>query len=447
MLVCGGGLFRGHQRDGKPEGFGECTWPDGTVYSGSWNDGLPNGLGHFRFANGEDFEGEWVDGNRRGLGAWTGVDESEYHGEFNQCSFCGSGFMRQGGTGTVFHGIYDRGLRSGSGLSISKDGCVYAGSFKNDMRHGSGLEILAEDNIRIATDVIYENDRLVYRQPRWVSRGGTLRTVAGKATAMRTVGGVNVAFETVVRQRSRPFSLRLESGMTYVGQTRELQLDGRGRAVYPADDTEGRREYEGGFHEGLCHGVGVLYWRDEASYAGMWEKGAPAGFGVYTFSRPSAASFRVFHMRNELPSFPRETSAVLSSPYVTYEGGFSAGNFHGFGVLTKADGSELYATFAAGSPTGACVLIRPGGERLLCGDAAKAGSPDSHQTYDGSAEKKANDPKAHAIEVLAVRAQTVARALASTAQGGPALIASRWTELESLEWRTLWPRNTNKICQ
>jgi hypothetical protein len=435
MLLHGGGLYHGTEKEGIAVGFGCCSWPDNSSYIGEWQDSLPHGFGCFQFSSGEGFDGEWTNGIRKGLGMWRGADGSQYQGEFSQSTFHGSGFMRNGDTGHIYHGIFESGSRAGIGIVLWEDGSVYVGGFVNDLRHGSALEILAEGQTRVATDAIYEHDRLCYRQPRWVGRGNTIRTVVGGAAPSRVVGGMHVAFESVPRQRSRPFRLQLDDGAAYVGQTRDQQLDGRGRVVYGPNDAEGRTEYDGGFQRGRQHGIGVMRWRDGAVYAGTWDAGARAGFGIHAFPPPQLAPDTA--PADAAPTArPDRARAFLGQTAARYAGGLLAGRFHGFGVLSSADGAQLCAAFAEGEPAGPCVVIAPDGRREIFADPAG----ESGGCERAAAGEEPATRRAETVERLARRAQAAARAVAGMADGGPAATAAAWAELTALPWATERPR-------
>ena len=383
----------------------------------------------------KDEDGKWVDGVRRGIGAWKGIDRTEYHGEFRQCTFHGAGYMREEVSGVIFHGKFEHGLRTGNGVILGDDGYVYAGSFDQDLRNGSSLEILAEGDIRVAADVIYERDILIYRQPRWVSRGGAVRTIAGKVAPKLVISGMDVAFESVLRQRSRPFNLAME-GASFTGQTREQKIDGRGRIVYSVDDTQARREYEGGFHAGKHHGVGVMFWRDGSVYSGQWHAGTPGGFGVHTFSPEIAATKETdlacaSSTQNSIPRQPLTCSIDLAALQFKYEGGMLSGFCDGFGVLSAANGSQLFSKFIAGQVQGYSVIVNTLNQREIL--------LDGHKLSSGYGEpSKESVLLAAAVERLARRAQTVARAVAGMAEAGPAVAAAGWRELETLKWTQLW---------
>ena len=54
--------YEGDVENGKPNGQGTLTYPNGEKYVGEWKDGKPNGHGTQTFPNGGKFVGEYKDG-------------------------------------------------------------------------------------------------------------------------------------------------------------------------------------------------------------------------------------------------------------------------------------------------------------------------------------------------------------------------------------------------
>ena len=62
-------VYRGHIRDGRPNGQGFLISPDGWKYEGNWFDGYPNGQGTHTFHDGSKIVGEWSIGRLlKGIG-------------------------------------------------------------------------------------------------------------------------------------------------------------------------------------------------------------------------------------------------------------------------------------------------------------------------------------------------------------------------------------------
>jgi len=74
--------YQGQVKDGKPNGLGSLTYPDGSKYVGEFKDGKKHGQGTFTWSNGKKSVGEWKDGERNGQGTITYPDGIKYVGEF-----------------------------------------------------------------------------------------------------------------------------------------------------------------------------------------------------------------------------------------------------------------------------------------------------------------------------------------------------------------------------
>ena len=270
------------------EGFGQCSWPDGTHYEGEWHMGLPHGEGTMVFNNGETYMGEWEKGVRQGFGRWCSGEGHEYCGYWKQGLFHGHGHLQlQGGGG--YWGPYQHGQMHGTGFLVWPDGFVMAGQFENGMRHGNALEMLNADWITVRADAIYDRDRLISRQPADTVKNGAVILDTEGRRAGRLVGGRTVIFEEVKRARNRGLRAQLHDGGVYVGQVRKKKgrnahepstysLDGRGHVTYwqgNADKIDALRSYEGLFCNDQRHGIGIGRWDEpphETIYAGAWQE-------------------------------------------------------------------------------------------------------------------------------------------------------------------------------
>ena len=56
------GKYIGEIENGKPNGTGSITFPDGHKYEGEWKDGRHHGHGIFTSPDGDKYVGEWKDG-------------------------------------------------------------------------------------------------------------------------------------------------------------------------------------------------------------------------------------------------------------------------------------------------------------------------------------------------------------------------------------------------
>ena len=67
--------YKGKITNGKPNGFGVLTYPDGKKYEGEWKDGKYHGQGTYTFKDGSKYVGEWKDDKYHGQGTWFGKGE------------------------------------------------------------------------------------------------------------------------------------------------------------------------------------------------------------------------------------------------------------------------------------------------------------------------------------------------------------------------------------
>ena len=81
----------GGLRDGKMEGWGKITFPDGEEYEGEWLNGMKHGRGRVIFANGEEYIGQWDRNRREGLGSYTFPDGEKYVGRWHNDQMHGRG--------------------------------------------------------------------------------------------------------------------------------------------------------------------------------------------------------------------------------------------------------------------------------------------------------------------------------------------------------------------
>ena len=76
--------FIGDTKNGKPNGNGIFTSPNGNKYEGGFRNGKYDGQGTLTWPNGNKYEGEWKDGDIHGHGIFTTSDGDKYVGEFKE---------------------------------------------------------------------------------------------------------------------------------------------------------------------------------------------------------------------------------------------------------------------------------------------------------------------------------------------------------------------------
>ena len=70
------GKYIGEIENGKPNGTGSITFPDGQKYEGECKDGKRNGQGTYTFRSGAKYVGEHKDGEQHGQGTYTWLMET-----------------------------------------------------------------------------------------------------------------------------------------------------------------------------------------------------------------------------------------------------------------------------------------------------------------------------------------------------------------------------------
>ena len=66
--------YIGEIKNGKPNGQGTYTFPDGKKYVGKFKDGKEHGKGTYTYPDGVKYEGKFKDGKEQGQGTLTTPD-------------------------------------------------------------------------------------------------------------------------------------------------------------------------------------------------------------------------------------------------------------------------------------------------------------------------------------------------------------------------------------
>jgi len=72
--------YKGDAENGKPNGLGIMTFPDGRKYVGEWKNGKKNGHGTFTFPSGYKYEGEYKVGKMWNVKKYN--KDGKYVGEY-----------------------------------------------------------------------------------------------------------------------------------------------------------------------------------------------------------------------------------------------------------------------------------------------------------------------------------------------------------------------------
>lgn len=75
-----GAVYSGQWLDGKRNGHGTMTWPEGTRFEGNWHEGHRHGFGKVVCLNGASYEGHWLNDLRHGDGCYMWPHGDKYQG-------------------------------------------------------------------------------------------------------------------------------------------------------------------------------------------------------------------------------------------------------------------------------------------------------------------------------------------------------------------------------
>ena len=107
------------------------------MYKGEYSRGKPNGYGEYYWANGSYFKGNFLNGLRDGHGMWkkgSGVSD-KYEGEYSMDKKSGYGIFSWA-SGNVYKGNYSDDWRNGYGEMYWGDGSYYKGEWMKGIQHG-----------------------------------------------------------------------------------------------------------------------------------------------------------------------------------------------------------------------------------------------------------------------------------------------------------------------
>ncbi len=124
-LTLNGAKYEGEIRDGKANGKGALSFPDGRKYVGEFKDDKRHGQGTWTIG-GFKYEGGWQDDNYHGQGTETYPKGPTYVGEFKDGYRCGQGIMTFP-DGRKYEGSWKGNLFHGQGTLTAKDGKQQAG--------------------------------------------------------------------------------------------------------------------------------------------------------------------------------------------------------------------------------------------------------------------------------------------------------------------------------
>ncbi len=127
--------YSGSWVNGKKEGLGRMSYPDGSSYYGHWADNQPNGEGSYTYPNGDIYSGAWLNGARQGNGTYLfAANDSQLVGVWENGQVTNGRWVHK--NGTSWHGKFKAGNPIGKGSFYTHGG---------NQINGEYVEILLED--------------------------------------------------------------------------------------------------------------------------------------------------------------------------------------------------------------------------------------------------------------------------------------------------------------
>eukprot|EP00826_Nyctotherus_ovalis_P046735 TRINITY_DN5316_c0_g2_i1.p1 TRINITY_DN5316_c0_g2~~TRINITY_DN5316_c0_g2_i1.p1 ORF type:complete len:310 (+),score=47.77 TRINITY_DN5316_c0_g2_i1:435-1364(+) len=123
---------------GKPCGYGQYIWKNGSTYMGEFRNGLKHGFGKYRKSkelSTNMYEGQYFKDKKQGFGVFKWASGNLYIGQYEADEREGIGKMCWT-DGSVYIGQWERGIQNGYGVMTFPDGTVKQGLFENNIYQG-----------------------------------------------------------------------------------------------------------------------------------------------------------------------------------------------------------------------------------------------------------------------------------------------------------------------
>jgi hypothetical protein len=121
--------YEGAYADGKKNGVGKMTYPNGDIYHGEWKDNKMEGEGTYTYAKTKDiYSGAWEAGVKSGKGVYEyGEDKSKMSGTWENGVFVAGDWVLDGCA--TYKGSFANGKPSGQGSFEFVSGIKQSGEY------------------------------------------------------------------------------------------------------------------------------------------------------------------------------------------------------------------------------------------------------------------------------------------------------------------------------
>lgn len=257
-----GDEYEGDMKNGHPHGTGLFKYhEDAKVYIGSFSLGMREGNGTCAYVegstfNGQKYEGNWLHDDWHGVGRLTYEDGVIYEGSFNAGECHGSGTLTYT-NGRKLISEWKEGVRCQNPSRI-----IYPNGdeFFGLVELGTGLKL--EGTYTHINGDVYQGEWATIDEVETKHGNGKMTFVDGKVYEGKWVTGRRCGYGECIYD-SGPFA-----GQTYKGEWLDDKWEDKGCLLLPTGE-----RYNGMFHEGEMHGVGVLTGVDGVEQQGIWEEG------------------------------------------------------------------------------------------------------------------------------------------------------------------------------
>jgi len=237
-------------------------------YVGEIEDGKPNGQGTYTQPNGGKYVGEFKDGKYNGQGTHTHTDGTKYVGNWKDDEFHGFGTFQRFGTQqtpvSTHVGYWREGLMQGKGKFILHDIMEYVGEFKDGEENGQGTVTY----INAGTKYVGE-----FKDGRENGKG-THTTYKGLLSGLTKEG---IFKDGKLNGKG---TMTFPNGTSYLGNWKDGRENGQGTMTFP-DGNKYVGELDGNY---APNGQGTMTFPDGRKYVGEWKDGLTNGEGIFNLA-------------------------------------------------------------------------------------------------------------------------------------------------------------------